>query len=379
MPSAPNLQPSHEDSLQDGQVTDLNRPPPQMGDSDGSSIDKQPGLSKRMRLSNFTSRTKAKTKKLLKVDGTAVDVQSEGEEDRFLDSLEHDPAFNPSQLVKSKSSDPHGTSKTTLGTIHSIAASIKHPVEAIKSKATRTTAGQLSKTERPYLSKKADLEYLEAHDNLQCAESTASSRRATSDDELDSVIGDHTNRILEMKKHRESLRVAWTTGRHVRRVRVVPKEHIQLPRNENLMKDNVDGGSARFDWLSWLGYNLIYYTQDFSAQYIDDFDELPFSIDSSRHYVERLVMASAPWQSWAMEIRAVYRWEDPRVTGKWFALYLFLWYTNHVVGFLVGLINPKTYKCLSFLTVLLHYLYCTEKQILPYVRRIAASLHEEST
>ena len=57
---------------------------------------------------------------------------------------------------------------------------------------------------------------------------------------------------------------------------------------------------------------LIYYTQDFSAQNVDDFDELPFGIDTSKNYVERLVMASAPWQSWAMNVRAVYRWEDPK-------------------------------------------------------------------
>ena len=80
----------------------------------------------------------------------------------------------------------------------------------------------------------------------------------------------------------------------------------------------------------------MHYTQDFSAQYVDDFNELPFSVDSSQRYVERLVMASAPWQSWAMNVRAIYRWENPKTTGKWFALYLLLWYTQHVMGFLVG-------------------------------------------
>ncbi|KAL2047929.1 hypothetical protein ABVK25_011198 [Lepraria finkii] len=98
-----------------------------------------------------------------------------------------------------------------------------------------------------------------------------------------------------MEVHRESLRAAWTTRRHVRRVRVVPKRYVERD----------DGGNfVRYDWLGWLG-------QDFSAQNVDDFDELPFGIDTSKNYVERLVMASAPWQSWAMSVRAVYRWEDP--------------------------------------------------------------------
>lgn len=81
---------------------------------------------------------------------------------------------------------------------------------------------------------------------------------------------------------------------------------------------------------------LIYHTQDFSAQYVDDFDELPFDIDSLRHHVERLVMASAPWQSWAMDVRSIYRWENPQTTIKWLVIYIFLWYTEHLMGFLVS-------------------------------------------
>ena len=48
-------------------------------------------------------------------------------------------------------------------------------------------------------------------------------------------------------------------------------------------------------------------------------------------------MASAPWQSWAMNVRAVYRWENTHKTGKWLALYVFLWYTQHIMGFLVSI------------------------------------------
>jgi len=82
---------------------------------------------------------------------------------------------------------------------------------------------------------------------------------------------------------------------------------------------------------------LVWYTQDFSAQYIDDFDELPYDIDVIKHHVERIVFASAPWQAWAMDVRSVYRWEHPPTTLKWLAIYVFLWYTDHICGFLVGL------------------------------------------
>ena len=71
--------------------------------------------------------------------------------------------------------------------------------------------------------------------------------------------------------------------------------------------------------------------------------------------MERAVLASAPWQTWILNVRAIYRWEKPKETGKWLALYTVLWYTGstffeqirvgekitnstieHIMGFLVG-------------------------------------------
>ena len=301
-------------------------------DSDDGSIDKLT-LSKIQRLSGLKSRVKAKTKKLLKIDGTAVGSDSGDDEHHPLDKIDHDPAFNPSRLSKQKQTSPTVAARKTKDAIKTIGSTIAQPKDAIKGTITRTTAGQLSKTERPYLSKKADLDYLEVHDKLKRMESI-SSRKGISDEEQEAIIGIHKDKLREMEAHRESLRAAWTTSRHVRRVRVVPKRHINLPEDEYFVVRDANGVFIHYDWLKWLGYNLIYYTQDFCAQYIDDFDELPFSVDSSRHYIERLVMASAPWQSWAMKVRSVYRWESPKTTGKWFALYVLLWYTNHVMGFL---------------------------------------------
>ena len=77
-------------------------------------------------------------------------------------------------------------------------------------------------------------------------------------------------------------------------------------------------------------------TQRFCAQYIDEHGALPFDADNTRRYVERLLFASAPWQSWAMKVRSVYRWEDPRLTLRWLVLYLVLWYTEHIIGFVVS-------------------------------------------
>ena len=95
---------------------------------------------------------------------------------------------------------------------------------------------------------------------------------------------------------------------------------------------------------------LIFYTQDFCTQYIDDFDELPFDLERTcRHHVERIVLASEPWQQWGMDVRSIYRWENPWRTGKWLALYIVLWQTSHVMGFLVSILRTADdYKLTSF-------------------------------
>jgi hypothetical protein len=81
---------------------------------------------------------------------------------------------------------------------------------------------------------------------------------------------------------------------------------------------------------------LLNSSHDFTAQYIDDFDELPFDIDTLRRHVERLIIVSAPVQTFLSDVRHIYRWEDPIRTRKWMALYFFLWYISHLMTFFVS-------------------------------------------
>ena len=39
-----------------------------------------------------------------------------------------------------------------------------------------------------------------------------------------------------------------------RRVRVVPKRHLEFPPDEYFQVRNKQGTTPRYDWLSWLGY-----------------------------------------------------------------------------------------------------------------------------
>ncbi|KAL8674868.1 MAG: hypothetical protein Q9168_000754 [Polycauliona sp. 1 TL-2023] len=231
-------------------------------------------------------------------------------EDYHLTQMTQDPAFNPAKL-DSKDHSENGLAAKAQKNLQTVAAAILHPKEGFKGKATRSTAGRLSRIERPYISRDMDLELLDAHDNLSRAQSGASSDRLLLERGADSSVGDLTDKVQELEAKRESLRTARTLDRHVQRVRVVPKRCFNVPKEEDFLERSGEGKHAGYDWLGWIGHYMIYYTQDFSTQYIDDFDKLPFDVDTLRLQFERLAIASAPWQAFFMDMREIYRWEDP--------------------------------------------------------------------
>ncbi|MCJ1471138.1 hypothetical protein MMC07_009786 [Pseudocyphellaria aurata] len=286
---------------------------------------------KMQKLRGLSIKAKQKARKVLHVDSTENGHMSEESDAPSI--LERDPAFNPGMLNQQKSANTDMSVTKACDTLRSVAAAVVHPKDSLKNKATKATASKLSKTQRPYLSQEADLDFLNTHDELNRAQSTRLSMQGTSDGEMDSLTNDRKSKVAEMEEHRESLRVAWITSRHVNRVRVIPKRHVEFPSPKIFETGDNQGRPERFEMLNWLGHILLFYTQDFSSHYVDDFDELPFDIDSLRHHIERLVMASAPWQSWAMDVRSIYRWDSPGTTLKWLAIYIFLWYIEFLMGF----------------------------------------------
>lgn len=228
-------------------------PDEQANASDNGTTNEVEGGAKRTRLRAFTNKTKAKSKKFLGMEdeGSAYEGP-ESDCHGYLWNIERDPAFSHDHLYKHSRQKDSGTTSRPLGALGSIATTVLHPKKAIKSKATRTTAGQLSKAERPFISQKADLELLEAHDNLHHAESIRSPRQTAFGSEGDDGTSGYRERIKEIQNHRESLRVAWTTRKHVRRVRVVPKQHIAFPDNDHFIRKDME--EEHFDWLSWLGW-----------------------------------------------------------------------------------------------------------------------------
>ena len=278
-----------------------------------------------------------KIKKIAKASNSDQETSdaSSSEHDEALDTLSQNPAFNTSQIVRDEPSNKSKLASRALKTAQVVGSSIIHPVDAAKHKAAKKTAAQLSKADRPFLSADADLDYLQAHDELKDAETRSMSDEYAAE-EKETHVGLHRSKVEKMEEHRESLRAAWMTSRHVRRVRVArdrPTKYLEL---ELFTERDSKNEIKRRDVPRWLGNFLIWFTQDYSARYVDEAAGQPFDIDTTRHLVERLVMLSGSWQTFLMKSRAVCRWEDPRVTLRWLALYLFLWYTQYIVSYIYG-------------------------------------------
>ena len=96
-------------------------------------------------------------------------------------------------------------------------------------------------------------------------------------------------------------------------------------------------------WLTEI-QNFIRLSYNYTAQYIDNFEELPYDTDTMRRHIERLITVSAPLQTMLSDLRHLYRWDNPARTGKWMALYFFLWSVEHIGTFIVSPCSGQTAK-----------------------------------
>lgn len=215
------------------------------------------------KLKLLSNKTKEKGRRVLHLDNTEArenNLLDEG--NNALESIESDPAFNPG-LVAEQIKNYDGPARKTGKSLRSVANAVIHPRKAITSKATKATAGKLSTVERPYISRKADLELLEAHDGLD--------QTCSSDNQETSPKGFH-KKLEKMEASRASSRIAWQTSEHIRRVRVVPKLFMKFPDKAKFQLVGGQGGLSQFDWLKWLGYVM---NSDFiSKSYSDTSDRV---------------------------------------------------------------------------------------------------------
>lgn len=234
--------------------------PQQCSSDQWSSVSEEKGISiseghkKRQKSPLLSSKTKERAKKILHLKNRRSSL--EGANSEGIGIIKNDPAFNTGLLEKQEQqhTTTHEPAKKTLKNLQSAATAVIHPIESIKKKATKITAGKLSNSERPYLSRNADLDFLNAHKELDQAYSLLSSQHKNPEHEEDETTHDCRSKVVGMEAQRESLRVAWITSKHISRVRVVPKRHIKYPNTAEFYLKDSNGSLQRFEWLKWLGY-----------------------------------------------------------------------------------------------------------------------------
>ena len=279
------------------------------------------GASQSKRCSTKRRRLKDAAKSVVK----KVHPHSFAEDDRpILNHVRQNAAFNPN-IVEKQLTRHYGNPTGIVDRSRAVAETVKdvaiHPKRSIQAKIKKTATSKLTVGQRPHASKADEFDFLIAHSE------TSNSAVPSSDEDMDSQ-----SRVELLESRQDSLRTAWTMSR-LRRVRVVPCLSQPFPQQKDFYESNDAEQIAKFDFLRWVGHILLYLAQDFSPTYIDEFEELPYDLLTTRTHVERLVLGTGQWQTWAMDVRSVYRWEDPWRTARWFALYVVLWYNSWLPAF----------------------------------------------
>lgn len=198
------------------------------------------------------TRAKRKAKHILHIES------SSDEDDEYhaaINELDNSPAFNTSKFLNRARIGTSGLRGKAVDLVQGTADAILNPKEAIKTRATKKTAGSLAKS-RPFLSRKADLEFLEAHDNLERAEER---RRDGTDDEDNAArrkasVDGCEERVESLERARQNMRVAWITARHVQRVRVVDSIPPAPFPDDSFFEQEDDCGFLEFNWGKWIAY-----------------------------------------------------------------------------------------------------------------------------
>ncbi|KIV86436.1 hypothetical protein PV11_02048 [Exophiala sideris] len=273
-------------------------------------------------------KAKLKAKRIFKHGQTSDD------EDIFTD-----PAFDPAKVLDNKSDRLDKSVRETLKDgVKDLKFVVAHPRRLARGKAINKTAGIVGGTQHPALTAERDQELLDAHDALARAESDIGSDPEAADD-----IADAQARIQRVEEKKEDLQTAWILGRHVSRVRVVRPVLVDRPRRSQFTSITPTG-ERRLQWERYIGHLALYYTRGFNAPYIDDFESPPFDIEDLARIVERIAITSAPWQTFFIQVREVYMWKDPKVTAKWAALFVVLWYFQYIMSYLYFYILYSTIR-----------------------------------
>lgn len=307
--------------------------------SDSSDAAMSPNTGKtRQRLKSMKLKAKDKVAQLKNRSGHRGVDHLDSETHEALPDLDSDPAFNPAE-VQETLVEHHETLRSKVdrtGTkIEHVLNSVVHPQQSARAKAARETADMLTTVPGSKPTHHEDSQLLDAQDNLEKAKKDTTVDNVLKEDEEKAATVDVSlDRVMNLEEHRDKMKVGYAMT-HVNRVRVVNDRKYQWPRREDYFTVD-ENGQLKLDWKNYLGSILLYEYQGFGAHYIDDCDEHPFEVSVMRSHIERLALVTAPWQAWFMDIRTVYRWDNPVRTMRWLLIYLAIWWTQHMIAYIVA-------------------------------------------
>ncbi|GAB7340387.1 hypothetical protein MBLNU457_6829t1 [Dothideomycetes sp. NU457] len=291
--------------------------------------------SARRRIKSIGHGAKVKSKHLLTSARARVGIVEPTPSDSPYADLDNNPAFEPAHLVGNRMVTVGGAADKILDTIHATGKIIADPRHAAKKK----VASKLAVEDRPYLPRDADMEYLEAHDDLSRAESYEDDKDDVDDDGMASRDVERTQqRVEQLDDIRDGRKVAWLTSKHIHRVMVVPKREPVPPKKDNFYVIDPETGERKLDWYSYSSENTRYFMKSFAIDHMGDIEPAgasPFSKEVVLRYIERILISSSPWQSWFRNIRSIYRWDNPTKTMIWGGVWLVIWYFNCCITFIL--------------------------------------------
>ncbi|KAI4731867.1 hypothetical protein E4T49_00298 [Aureobasidium sp. EXF-10728] len=297
--------------------------------TNGASPKRSPSTKEKVK--SLGRETKAKTKNLLHLNKHTLipeEEAAEGQDDDPYEEIRRDPAFDPSQLVSQK---PKLSTRIAGGLSNGVKIII-HPQDAAK----KLAASKAATKDRPYLSEEADREFLDAHESLSRAKTSASRSNASGDHD---AVDDQHERVQRIEGLRQSRKVAWTSSRHFRRALVFPKREFPNPAKEDYTYVDSQTGERRVNWLGWLKARQLNAIQSFATNRLGQIDytgQPPFDREASSRFVERILIASSPWQTFFLSLRSLYLWENPAESRKWLAIWLFIWYLDYCITFILA-------------------------------------------
>jgi hypothetical protein len=212
------------------------------------------------KLHNLTKKTKARSKKLLNLDQSGDHNENLSPAETARNDLKNSPAFNPSRFLHQPESTVVGVVEKVVDVLQGTAQTLVHPKKAAQSHITKTAAGKLAKG-RPHLSKQVDIEFLDAHGDLEDAQSSAC---VSNDEETtarkEKKVDDCNGLVRELDEKRLSMRVAWITDRHLRRVKVLEPKPGRFP-DDKFFEAKDEYGETEYQWGKWVAHvsNMLAY------------------------------------------------------------------------------------------------------------------------